>query len=178
MRKQTALFIVALFVIRCAGPGSGSTEASSLPGAPNWFLNPPTEEGALYGVGNAKKQNPSLAKNAAAARARTEVANAVEVKVSSMLKDFMQESGVGESAEALEFTQQVTKQVTDQTLQGCVIKSTSVGKDGMVYVLVEYPLTAMRDSALNEARRQEALYNEFKAEQGFQALEKAIEQMK
>ena len=140
-QKQIAsILLTALIVLMVSGCGSsnppvrsGSTEAPakqdySTSGYPDFFLNPPTAEDAFYGVGTAKKQNPSLAKKTATARARDEIAQAVNVKVSTMLKDFMQESGVGENAQALEFTESVSKQVASQALAGSTILKTEVGK--------------------------------------------------
>ena len=60
------------------------------------------------------------------------------------------------------------------SLQGSSIKEAYVGKDGTFYVMVEYPLNSLRQASLNEAKKQEALYNEFKATQGFNELEEAI----
>ncbi|HKJ69213.1 MAG TPA: LPP20 family lipoprotein [bacterium] len=145
---------------------------------PGWYRTPPEAEDAIYGVGMAAKQNPTLARQTAIARARQDVAGQVSVRVSSMLKDFMQESGVGENAQALEFTQSVTKQVTDVALKGAKVKEVRITDDGTMYALVEYPLAALGEAALSEAQRQEALYNEFKAQQGFEALEKALRNMK
>lgn len=172
------LFLAGMSLQQCGSSRSGSTESSSLRDAPEWFLVQPEAEDALYGVGMAKKQNPSLARNAAIARARDDIASQVNVKVSSMLKDFMQESGVGENAQALEFTQSVSKQVTDVSLKGCKVKEVYPANDGTFYAMVEYPLDALRQSTLTEAQKQEALYNEFKAQQGFDALEKAVQDMK
>ena len=161
---------------------SGSTESPakqdySTSGYPDFFLSPPVSNDLFYGVGTAKKQNPSLAKKTATARARDEIAQTVEVKVNNMLKDFMQESGVGESAQALEFTESVSKQVSSQVLSGSKIINTEVAKDGTFYVLVEYSLSAAVDASIDEARKQEALYNEFKARQGFEALENELKSM-
>jgi len=103
-----------------------------------------------------------------------EIAQAVEVKVNNMLRDFIQESGVGENAQALEFTESVSKQVSSQALTGSKIIKTEVAKDGTFYVLVEYALQNAVDASVSEARNQEALYNEFKARQGFEALEKEL----
>ena len=186
-QKQIAsILLTALIVLMVSGCGSsnppvrsGSTEAPakqdySTSGYPDFFLNPPTAEDAFYGVGTAKKQNPSLAKKTATARARDEIAQAVNVKVSTMLKDFMQESGVGENAQALEFTESVSKQVASQALAGSTILRTEVGKDGTFYVLVSYSLASAIDASINEAKKEEVLYNEFKARQGFDALEKEL----
>ena len=174
-----ALTVILSFTLQnCGSSRSGSTEESALRDAPEWFLDVPAQDGFIYGVGMAKKQNPSLARDAAVARARSDVAGQVQVRVQGMLRDFMQESGVGENAQALEFTESVTKQVINLDLQSSFIKEVHPGRDGTIFVLVEYPLDAVRESALTEAQREEALYNEFKAKQSFQDLEKAIQDLK
>jgi len=178
MKKLIITTLMLLILVACAGTGSGSTEERGSSDAPSWFLMPPTAENALYGVGQAKKQNPSLAKQTATARARTEISQAVNVKVTSMLKDFMQESGVGDNAQALEFSEAVTKQVTDNSLEGAVIKEAYAAKDGTIFILVEYSLDSVRKDAVNAAKREEALYNEFKAQQSFNELEKSLQNMK
>jgi len=170
--------VASVSLQNCASSRSGSTEESGMKDVPEWFLTPPEAEDAIYGVGMALKQNPSLARKAAIARAREEVASTVNTKVSSMLKDFMQESGVGENAQALEFTQNVTKQVTSVSLEGSKVKEVYPAKDGTFYVLVEYPLDQLRQKTLNAVQNEEALYNEFKAQQGFDALEKAVQDIK
>ncbi len=170
--------VVSVTLQNCASSRSGSTEESGMKDVPQWFLSPPQAEDAIYGVGMALKQNPSLARKAAIARARDEVASTVTTKVQSMLKDFMQESGVGENAQALEFTQNVTKQVTSVSLEGSKVKEIYPAKDGTFYALVEYPLDQLKQQTMDAAHNQEALYNEFKAQQGFDALDKAIQDMK
>ena len=168
-----------LVLAGCAGKmGSGTTEARESRDMPQWALERPAVEGIIYGVGQARKQNPSLAKTVAAQRAREEVAAAVKIKVESLVKDFMQESGVGERAEALEFTQAVSKGVTDATLTGSMIKETFIAKDGTYFVLVEYSLDEARRAAIESARQEEALWNEFKAEQGFEALERELDKLR
>ncbi|UCH62950.1 MAG: LPP20 family lipoprotein [Fidelibacterota bacterium] len=163
----------------CAGKVvSGTTEARESRDVPEWSLERPIAEGIIYGVGQAKKQNPSLAKTVAAQRARDEIAAAVKIKVESLVKDFMQESGVGEQAGALEFTQAVSKGVTDATLNGAMIKETYIAKDGTYFVLVEYSLDEARQAAVESARQEEALWNEFKAEQGFEDLERELSKLR
>ena len=43
-----------------------------------------------------------------------------------------------------------------------------------IYILVEYSLNSVRQNTLDAVKKEEALYNEFKAKQGFDDLEKAI----
>ena len=165
-QKQISLILLTAFIVLMVSSCGSS--------APKFFLNPPTAEDAFYGVGTAKKQSTSLAKKAATARARDEIAQTVEVKVNNMIKDFMQESGVGENAQALEFTESVSKQVSSTVLRGSKIIKTEVAKDGTFYVLVKYGLQNAIDASINEAKKEEALFNEFKARQGFDALEKEL----
>ena len=168
----------SLFIVGCAvSKSSGSTEASSLKAAPAWFSDPPKSEEVYYATGYAKKQNPALANSTSVGRARDEVSRAVSIEVSNMLQDFMQESGIGDRAEALEFTKTVSEQVSAEVLQGSTIEKQEPGNTGKTteyYALVKYSLEDAREAALNNAKRQEALYNEFKAEQGFEDLENAI----
>ncbi len=179
MKRTFTLMVLGgllLALAGCAGKlGSGTTEARESRDMPKWSLERPAVEGIIYGVGQARKQNPSLAKKVAAQRARDEVAAAVKIKVESLVKDFMQESGVGERAEALEFTQAVSKGVTDATLTGCMIKETYIAKDGTYFVLVEYSLDEARRAAIESARKEEALLKKFTSKQGFDALQQRIE---
>ena len=177
--KMVSLGSALLILAGCAGRmESGTTESRKSRDMPDWAMTRPSMEGIVYGVGQAKKQNPSLAKNVAAQRARDEVAAAVNIRVQSLVKDFMQESGVGERSEALEFTQSVGKGVADATLTGAMIKETYVARDGTYFVLVEYSLDQARRAAIDSARKEEALWNEFKADQGFEALEEELAKLR
>ncbi len=181
--KKTIILVLSGVVMAalagCAGPKvSGSTEERESRDMPEWALQPPAEEGMLYGVGQARKQDPSLAKKVAALRAREEIAAAVKIKVESLVKDFMQESGVGQRAQALEFASAVSKGFTEATLSGARIKEVYPAKDGTVFVLVGYSLDEARRQAIENAHQEEALYNEFKADQGFDALEAELAKLK
>ena len=173
MKNFYFLITTILLVSACAGPGtrSGSTEQRQSSDKPSWALVPPTAKDTFYAVGQAKKQNPSLASKTATGRARAEISSAVEIRVTAMLKDFLEESGVGETAEALEFSQAVTKQVSANALQGSVIKEAFEAKDGTVFILVEYSISQLKDTALNVANRQEALYNKLQASSAFKEME-------
>ena len=79
-----------------------------------------------------------MAKKVAANRARGEISQAVSAKVSTMIKDFMQESGIGENAQALEFNEAVTKTVSSNVLNGSTISKIEQSKDGTT---LQSPLT-------------------------------------
>ncbi len=173
LNKILIAFLMSILIFS----GCSSSKPSTNPDMPGWFLNPPSSSDFYYGVGSAKKQNPSLAKKVAATRARTEISEAVKTEVSSLISDFMQESGIGENAQATEFNESVSKSVSNNVLSNNTIKEVFSAPDGTIYVMVEMPKDAVKQESLRSARREEALFNQFKAEQGFDKLEAALEDL-
>jgi len=146
-------------------------------GLPDWFLNPPSAEDAYYGVGSAKMSNLERSRKRAESSARNELATTVETKVAYMIKDYAQESGAGDHPGVVDFVEIISKQVANQALAGSKHVKSDVGPDGTVYRLYTYPLKSVIDNSIAAARKEEALYNEFKARQGFEALEKELRSM-
>ena len=175
MKKHIILFIGIALIAGCAG-----TKSISQSDVPEWDLNPPKYEGLFVGVGDALRPQMSLSKQVATNRARVEIARAVESQIKSVLKDYMQASGMGADAGALEFTESVSKSLSNKTLNGSVIEKTEI-KNGRVFVMVTYDINEVRtqakQTARNAAKKEEALYNEFKARQGFDDLDKEIDKM-
>ena len=178
MRKLLSLFVIvisALLLLSCGGPKQADMED-----IPEWYLNPPQKEDAIFEAGDAAKKSMAMAKEAADARARDAIARTIEIKVESMFKNFMQESGVGEEAEALEFTSSVSKQVANKVLRGCKIDERAMKTEGELYhaySLAKYDLNSLIQETLKEAKHQKALYNEAKANMSFDELEKEIEDL-
>ena len=164
----------------CGGLCAG-TKTISKSDVPDWYLNPPKYEGLFVGVGDALRPQMSLSKKVATNRARVEISEAVATEVKSVLKDYMQASGIGSEASALEFTESVSKSLVNTTLKGCTIEKTEIFKD-RVFVMVTYDANKAREeakaAARSEAKKEEALYNEFKARQAFDSLDQAIDRMK
>lgn len=179
MKKFTIVLLLMGLVVMFMNCG-GSNPPAKMDDIPDWYLNPPTAEDAIYEAGDALKQSMGLAKAAADGRARDAIARTIEVKVSNLLKNFMQESGVGENAEALEFTSSVSKQVANTVLQGARIVKREVKTEGSsyhVYSLVEYNLNSLIQETVDAAKKQKSLYNEAKANLSFDELEKEISKM-
>ena len=177
MRK---VFIIAITIslgimlINCSSPKADMNEI------PDWYLNPNQSEDAIYEAGDAAKHSMGLAKEAADARARDGIARTIEIKVSTMFKNFMQENGVGQDAEALEFTSSVSKQVSNNVLKGCKITKREMKREGELYhcySLARYDLNSLIQETKKSARRQKALYNEAKANMAFDELENEIDKM-
>ena len=178
MKKLIILTVALSFFAGCAGSKPKPLTNKVLPA---WYLNPPKFDDRFVGVGDALRPQFSLSKQVATERARVEVARAVETTITSALNDHMQASGMGAEASATEFTESVTKSLVNTTLKGCTIEKTEVFKD-RVFVMVTYDANKAKEAAKAtarvEAKKEEALYNEFKARQAFESLDQAINNMK
>ena len=168
--------LAVLFLVACGGdtPKNDSD-------VPDFVLNPPMEKGTIFGTGMAKKANPQLAKEVADVRAKKEIAKAISQKVENLMKDFMGESGIGEAAEVTEFTQSVTKTITDVELVGVqIVRRDFI--DGTMYALAKYKLDGeFRKLISKEVEKgltsRQALLSEFRAKQGFAELDKELKKM-
>ncbi len=171
------LLSVSLLVLGCAGSKPNPVKEKDLP---DWVMAPPKFDNKYVGVGSAKRGSFELSKQVATERARVEVARAVETTVNSALNDHMSASGMGDDISNTEFSESVSKSLVSKTLKGCTIEKTEMIKE-RVFVMVVYDVGKARDeaktSAREEVKKQEALYNEFKARNAFDSLDRAIDQM-
>ena len=185
MRQLTFLFSALMMVSMVVFSGCGSKEPArpaKFANAPEWVLNPQTEEG-LAAVGSAQKSPGGMQfqRTEAMANARDELARILSVKVNNMTKNFMQSTGVGDAQTFEKVASQVSKQVASQTLEGSRQKDVWIAEDGELYILVtldpatvkEYTKEAMRTSMKNE----EALWQQFQAQKADQQLDAEIEKM-
>ncbi len=151
---------------------------------PEWQVNPPSAEDGVYGTGIAKMKDQALSKKASDSRARDEVAQSIQVKVQTMMKDFLQQAGIGEEAQALQFSQSVSKQISSQVLYGCKIVKRKICPDGTWHSLALWPINQAAElkneiatKAKDQIKNEYALYNEFKAKNGFEELQKELDKL-
>lgn len=180
--RHTVLGIAAcgLLLIGCGGQKTVQVQSNGSD-LPDFVLNPPKAAGVLFGVGIAEQASPQLAMETADLRAKKEIAKALSQKVSNLMKDFMGQAGIGTQAEVTEFVQSVTKSITDVELTGCTVEKREV-KGGKMYSLAKYPLDASMHTLVNNIVNQsltskEALLSEFRAKQGFDALDKELNKL-
>jgi len=138
---------------------------------PDFYLNPPVAEDAIYGVGDAKMSSLSMSRTMALSRARDDVARQVEVLVKNAITDYAQEAGAGRTAQTINFAESVSRQIVEVTLQGVRTVEVSAGKDGTIYALVEYSVSNLMNEASGVfERNEEAAFAEFKANQALDRL--------
>jgi uncharacterized membrane protein len=143
---------------------------------PEWWDSQDNPE-FVYTYGEGVKMTSSLAKDAAYANAMLQAANYVEANVKGMIKNFEEESGVNDP-QLLALTSSVVKVVSNAKFKGTSIdKSETIKqKDNKikVFVRVRIPQSEINKQTLSAIKNEEALYNEFKASQRFEELEKEL----
>ena len=181
-RSVLAIIIVAVaalwLVTGCGGSRKAGFEEVIKP--PQWVLNPPQAEDTFYGIGIAQKANPSLGQQAADSRARDAIVRMIEVQISNMIRDAMEEVLTVYGSEGRDYTESVSIQVASQTLRGSVIEKREVsGKTW--YALARYNVADVAKQTLeiakNEARKREAFYQKALAEHSFERLEQEIKKL-
>ena len=112
MKKSILLLLVALIaagaLISCGGGAETVDDPPERRDLPQFFLNPPQADDVIYGLGMAKLSDDSLSRDTAVARARRDIAFQVSATVQSMLTDYAQEAGSGDSTQTLSFVESVT----------------------------------------------------------------------
>jgi len=160
------LCIIAALAVSCASPGKPKARD-----IPDFYLNPPTSEEMIYGVGDANMTSLSMSRTTALSRARDDIARQVELVVKSAVTDYAQQAGAGRTEQTINFTETVSRQLVEVTLRGLRTVEVSLGKDGTVYALVEYSLSDFRSEAEGIFQRnQDAAFAEFKASQALEQL--------
>jgi hypothetical protein len=171
-----AVLLTALFLSCGSAPESAPAAPDS--GIPDWYLNPPDAENAVFGTGSAKMTNQNLAMQTAEARARTSIAFTLKANVQAMITDYAKEAGNVNESSSLAFVESISQQMTDAKLSGAKLYKRGVGPDGTVYVAVMLDNNVAAQIAADQANSvlesEASQYAEFKA---MNALERMQEQL-
>ena len=177
--KLVSLLLIVVFIMSaCAG--KGSIQKPKEVWYPEWWdIQVDPSYISVFGFGVKVTENSAY--DAARANAMLEAAQYVETYVKGMVKNFEEEVGV-ENPSVHALTSKVVKSISKATFTGTVVGKRQVFEiqvDGMtrkkVYVRVDIPKEAVNKNALNQIKREEELYNMFKAAQGFDELEREVE---
>lgn len=182
--KQVLLVILAVvLMIAMTACGKNKTAAKPVEGEvvnfPAWW-NTQKDDAYIctYGIGTNVKMTTSMdtAKN----NALFEAAQYVEVEVKGMLKTYEEEAGVFDP-QLLALTSKVVKTVSDATFSGVINGMSETrkvteygGPRYTTYLQLKIPKTEVKKTLYNNIRNEEALYNQFKASQAFDELERTL----
>jgi len=184
-------FAFSFSIIACGSatapmPVQGSL-ADELDGAPDWVVKSCNayfgeKQSVICGLGSTGgTRNITLARNAAIANGRNEIARSLQVKVKAMLKQYMATTTGGENygtaADDEQHIVDVSKQVTAMTLAGTRHVDTWVSKKNTLYALVVLDVDAFKDSLKQmtqlDAKLKEAIIQ--RADKAFKELDTEVE---
>lgn len=143
---------------------SSQPKPNAFPGAPKWFTKRPQDDKVWYGVGTSLRPQTTLAEKVAVNRAQQAIATQLETNINEILDDVMEASGLGLTAEVIEYNKSVGTTVKQQTLKYCKIEKTDWGRDGRCYVLVSYDVNGARKMAIKQAEQELIKYQNLKSE--------------
>ena len=175
--KVTLIACTAVIVlVSCKSPPAATVDPASISDLPDFYLNPPIADDALYGVGSGRASTLELARERANAAALRDIARQVETTVESALIEYTQEAGVDGNVQVVEFVEQISRQITDTVLRGAVPQERAVDSEGRMYELVVYGKDTLLEAAQEAFQRNEdAAFAQFQAQQALEFLDSQLE---
>ncbi|MCP3940148.1 MAG: hypothetical protein GY710_01525 [Desulfobacteraceae bacterium] len=148
--------------------------------APEWVLTG-HEKGLFSAVGSAKIGKPGIqfAKTAALAQGRDELARQLSVKIESLVNNFVLQTGLEKDQLVDQLGKQVSRQVTQETLNGSRQKDVWISPSSELYVLVYMETHGVKQSIRNQVvssyKKEDAKWQAFQAKNAGKELDKEIE---
>lgn len=192
MRKIIYVLLSAVVVISVTGCSSAPTKEkvadcvfpNSKEAAPGWVCDQPVEGMPVAAMGSAAKSDAGISfmKQMAATDARVQLAQNMKVQVQNMIKQYAETTGAASKETVDRVNTSVTKQITDQTLQGTKIMQSRTGPDGTLYVLVgldEAGAQKLTEAAIKTSmNNDQAAWQQFRAQKGQDELAADIAKQK
>lgn len=176
LKKELSLFAVITVLLLLNSCLTSKVDVSDLP---DFVLNPPIATDAIYGVGYAKKTNPSLSMKVAETNARADIASQIETTIQSAMTDYTQEAGVDNNTQVIQFTETITRQITDTTLSGATPQQRVPMDDGGYWVLMVYSkeslISSFEEVTKAFERSEDSAFAEFKADEALKMLDHTLE---
>jgi hypothetical protein len=172
LRIMLILVVIAsLSLVACGGKKpKGPTKVWE----PDWFGTQGSSE-FVFAYGFAERQSQSAASTAAEQNAYGEASRYIGAHVQAMLKNFESEAGV-DNPQVLAMTENVGRTVSNERFSGSIFlkRETIILDNGnhKAFRQLAIPRNAIDKSLMDKMRNEEALYNEFKASQAFQELDR------
>jgi len=145
---------------------------------PEWFTKLPVSNEYVYAVGIGQKENLALSREAAILRARAELSRTIEVKISSMIKDFIENSNYKNKNSVLEFSQSVSKQISENVIIGSKIKDSFIDDSTTpetVIILMYISVKDIERSIEETKKKRESEYSKISTDL---SLEKLVSEIK
>jgi hypothetical protein len=147
---------------------------------PDWYVNPPKDERALYAAGTANSSDLEFAFDKAILSAKRALADRVNGSVSSQHKEYLQE-GSTNAVPMLVSERATTNKITDVVLNGYTVVQTKLVPSDTQYrafVLLQYPLANMAPAPTKQVDGEPAQDTRLKAAKAYDELQKDIDAQK
>ena len=195
-RSALCAILGAMTLAACASPQPGSpgwtaqqeqkkqevraeTVKASVDDLPSWYTSPPTDEFSIYAPGTSTSSDLQFAEDKAVLAAKRSMADRINSKLSSKMKEFLAESGAGENTQVQAESERVTSNlITEVNLAGYTItqkKFIPAGQQYRAYVLLQYPLGSANRILVDQVNKNSILQGKVRASKAFQELEKDIQ---
>ena len=150
---------------------------------PDWYLNMPTDEEAIYSSGSAKAPDLQLAVDIAILNAKTVLADRINGKLSSMTKTFVAKIGSSDlDTNVLSEIEKVSKNVVAEVdVAGYSVTKSDVTQDGTqyrAYVLLEYSNEEAIKIMMNRMRKDRMVYSRLRSTEAWKELESQVDKSK
>ena len=152
---------------------------SAVDDLPSWYLSQPTDEFSIYAAGTGTSSDLQFAEDKAVLGAKRALADRINSKLSSKMKEFLSESGAGENTQVQAESERVTNNlITEVNLSGYTITQKKIipaGQQYRAYVLLQYPLGSANRILVDQVNKNSVLQGKVRASKAFQDLEKDIQ---
>lgn len=183
MKKVLFIILVVSLAFSMVACGSNKTKTPKADGdlvyRPSWWSSQNEADYVnTYGQGTNLSETSSM--NTAKANALQEAAQYVEIEVQSMIKSYEEEAGVY-NPQLLALSSSVVKAVSNARFSGALtgkVETRKVEENGgprfKTWMQIKIPKSEIKNNLMINIKNEEALYNQFKASQAFQELEKEM----
>ncbi|WP_138430897.1 LPP20 family lipoprotein [Fodinibius saliphilus] len=182
-----AVFMSGMLLLGCSSSKEVSENTEMESNLPNWYMNPPSSDSEyMYAIGEATSSRRRIARTSAMNNGDAAIAQKIQAEVSTMQKNFSEETTAGEDSNYRQVFTDVSKSVAQQKLSGVEVHKshftkTDSGNKYEVILLMRMPIgeaaNALDEALQNTLSRDEELYTKFKASKAFEDMKKSIEDM-
>ena len=174
--RNVLLFSLILLLPLLAGCPSAPQQAAqpTMQAGPEWYMNPPSDPNFLYAAKSETSQDLQRAIDKAVLSGRQDIAQQVEVRITSLQKKFDEETGMGQDSQLLSQFTSAVKAVAQVALTGSKVKKQEYRQEGGIYrafCLVEYPIGAAQQQMRDQIRNNEQMYTRFRATQSYKEMD-------
>lgn len=150
---------------------------------PEWYMNMPTDEEAIYSSGTARAPDMQLAVDIAIMNAKTVLADRINGKLSSMTKTFVAKIGSSDlDTSVLSEIEKVSKNIIAEVdVAGYKVDKSNITQDGTqyrAYVLLEYSNEEAIKIMMNRMRKDRMVYSRLRSTEAWKELENQVDKSK